>query len=235
MRLGGIVKLGDVSETDEEDEEGRMKHEVERARERATLRHKNTGKWAKAMKGRGELDEDQRMAIGEMLDRGEKLRRRIQGEGNGDESAEDDDDSGEDGEDGVERIKASAFDELAKLREDGEDASEAAGQKGKSVFEMKFMKDAMARQKAQADKIADDFVKDLVGDIPGADSDGEVEHPPNTDTAVERIGGRVSFRPGNAVRSSCAACDNTLTRILADPEHCAVTRLRYIQRHTEVH
>ena len=39
---------------DELDEEGRMKFEVERARERATLKHKNTGKWAKAMQQRGD-------------------------------------------------------------------------------------------------------------------------------------------------------------------------------------
>ena len=72
--------------------------------------------------------------------------------------------------------------------------------KGKSVFEMKFMKDAMQRGKAQADRMADDFMKELIGDVPGADSDQDGEHPPNADTAVERIGGRVSFRPGNVVR-----------------------------------
>src|SRR3981189_1500018 len=49
-------------------------------KERASLRHKNTGKWAKAMKGRHELDEDQRKDITEMLDRGERLRRKIHGE-----------------------------------------------------------------------------------------------------------------------------------------------------------
>lgn len=43
---------------DEEGEEGVLKREVERARERAKLKHKNTGKWARAMKERGELDVD---------------------------------------------------------------------------------------------------------------------------------------------------------------------------------
>ena len=82
-------KLGEGSDDDLDDEEARLKREVERARERATLRHKNTGKWAKAMRARGELDEDQRRDINEMLDRGEKLRRKIQGEGESDEESED--------------------------------------------------------------------------------------------------------------------------------------------------
>ena len=53
----------DEDDEDVDDEEGQLKREVERARERATLRHKNTGKWAKAMKARGELDVDQRREV----------------------------------------------------------------------------------------------------------------------------------------------------------------------------
>lgn len=137
------AKLGELDE--EDDEETRLKREVERARERATLRHKNTGKWAKAMKARGELDQDQRREINEMLDRGEKLRRRIQGQ-DSDESdnGEDEDDSEHDGEAGIQRIKANAFDEIKQLNVADEDAAETTGKKGKSVFEMKFMKDAMS-------------------------------------------------------------------------------------------
>ena len=50
-----MAKLGTEGEDDEDDEEARLKHEVERARERATLKHKNTGKWARSMKSRGHL------------------------------------------------------------------------------------------------------------------------------------------------------------------------------------
>lgn len=194
--------LGEDGE-DEDDEEGRMKMEMNRARERATLRHKNTGKWAKAMRTRGELDEDQRREIGEMLDRGEKLRRRIQGHGSGDETSDEEDaESLGDGEDAAQRIKASAFDELAKLREADDETAEPEGKKGKSVFEMKFMKDAMLRDKHRADRMADDFVKELVGAIPDADSDNEgPSHIDERaeDTATQRVGGRVSYRPGTMV------------------------------------
>ncbi|KAM5539977.1 hypothetical protein V8D89_006480 [Ganoderma adspersum] len=184
-------KLGEGSDDDLHDEEARLKREVERARERATLRHKNTGKWAKAMRGRGELDEDQRRDINEMLDRGEKLRRKIQGQGESDEESEDEESGEEDGEEGLARIRAKAFDELAGLDLDEPEAP--AGMKGKSVFEMKFMKDAMAREQRKANEMIDDFVKEMGG---GEDEDIQqgAEQPQNV--TVQRTGGRVIYRPG---------------------------------------
>lgn len=196
------AKLGEL-EDDEEDEEGQLKREVERARERATLRHKNTGKWAKAMRARGDLDEDQRREINEMLDRGEKLRRRIEGRGSGDDSDGDDDDDSDDNDEGaVERIKNSAFDELRRLDQTGADADDSAeGKKAKSVFEMKFMKDAMARDKLRAEQIADDFIRELGGRIPDEDEDEDAhDDREGSSTGVERVGGRMSFRPGTMVR-----------------------------------
>ncbi|KAI0354648.1 Utp14-domain-containing protein [Trametes cingulata] len=188
-------KLGE-DEEDLDDEEVRMKREVERARERATLRHKNTGKWAKAMRERGELDEDQRRDINEMLDRGEKLRRKIRGEGSGDEESDDESDE-EEGEDGVARIKAKAFDELAALNAD--EAEAPVEKKGKSIFEMKFMKDAMAREQRRANEMVDDFVKEMGGGDPDADEEGdgdahEADQP--SGAVVQRVGGRMVYRPG---------------------------------------
>ena len=190
------AKLGELDDEDVDDEESRLKREVERARERATLRHKNTGKWAKAMKARGELDEDQRKEINEMLDRGEKLRRRIQGHGS-DESGEDDEDSDNDREEGVDRIKAAAFDEIRQLRE-GDVSQESIGKKGKSVFEMKFMKDAMARDQQKADQVADDFIREMGGGVPAEDAEDADTLQPMDNTS--RVGGRMSFRPGPTVR-----------------------------------
>ncbi|KAI0368900.1 Utp14-domain-containing protein [Pilatotrama ljubarskyi] len=192
------AKLGEDDDEDMDDEEARMKREVERARERATLRHKNTGKWAKAMRSRGELDEDQRRDINEMLDRSEKLRRKIRGEGDsGDEESDEDESDEEEGEDGVARIKAKAFDELAALNAD--EAEAPAGKKGKSIFEMKFMKDAMAREQRKANEMVDDFVKEMGGGDPDADAEGEgdaheVDQP--SGAVVQRVGGRMVYRPG---------------------------------------
>ncbi|EIW64453.1 Utp14-domain-containing protein [Trametes versicolor FP-101664 SS1] len=187
-------KLGEGSDDDLDDEEARLKREVDRARERATLRHKNTGKWAKAMRERGELDEDQRRDINEMLDRGERLRKKIRGEGDSGDEDSDDDASDEEGEDGAARIKSRAFDELAAL--DVDDTETPAG-KSKSIFEMKFMRDAMAREQRRADEIADDFVKEMGGGDPDADDDADAEDGDQPSGAIiQRVGGRVVYRPG---------------------------------------
>ena len=174
-------KLG-VDE-DSADEEKELQREVERARERATLKHKNTGKWARAMKARGELDEDQRQEVLEMLQRSEKLRRKIHAKGDEEEEDSDDDTGDED------QVRASAFDEVAKLTEEGPEHPK------KSLFSMKFMKDAMARDNKRAQDMADEFLKDLAG------SDAEIAPDSDDNTKDRPVGvvGRFSFRPGAQV------------------------------------
>ncbi|KAK7695122.1 hypothetical protein QCA50_002312 [Cerrena zonata] len=190
-------QLGEGSDDEDMDEDARMKREVERARERATLKHKNTGKWAKAMRERGELDEDQRRDVNEMLSRGEKLRRRIQGIDSGESGEEEDEsDDDDDGEDTIDKIKARAFEELAALNKD--DTAEVPGGK-KGVFQMKFMQDAMARGELRTKQLADDFINEM--GMHNADDDEDDEFTggrleESNGAAVERVGGRVTFRPG---------------------------------------
>ncbi|OAX41009.1 Utp14-domain-containing protein [Rhizopogon vinicolor AM-OR11-026] len=187
----------DDDEDDDDDAGARLKAEVERARERATLRHKTTGKWAKAMQGREGLDIDQRQAIGEMLERGEKLRRRIQGEMSGDDSEESESD---DGEQNVETIKQGAFEELATLNT-SEDAV-PVDLTSKSVFNMKFMRDAAARQMREADAEADDFVKEMGGEQGSdADDNASAEGASTEGPSVQRVGGRVSYHPGTSINA----------------------------------
>ena len=194
-RLDGAGESAD-GEGDGEDDGERLKAEVQRARERATLRHKNTGKWAKAMRGREGLDQDQRQAIGEMLERGEKLRRRIHGEDSDDDGSEDSESDEE--EQDEEGIKRGAFEELAALRA-GDDAS-LPDLKNKSVFDMKFMRDAAARQSREADAQAEELQKEMGFGIDGeGDDDGTdaiAAAVPTDATMVQRTGGRLSFRPG---------------------------------------
>ena len=184
---------------DDEDESVRMKMEMDRARERATLRHKHTGKWAKEMKARGELDVDERKQISEMLERGEMLRKKIQGQegSDGDEEEEENDDADGD----VATIKARAFEELARLDKD-DDPQPEGNRKERSVFDMKFMKDAMARDQERVDGMVDDFLKEM-GDGENAGS-GSEENCDGTDAnssavIVKRTGGRVAYRPGSTV------------------------------------
>ncbi|KAF9237059.1 Utp14 protein-domain-containing protein [Melanogaster broomeanus] len=189
---------GADADVDVDDEGARLKAEVERARERATLRHKHTGKWAKAMKGHEGLDQDQRQAIGEMLERGEKLRRRIRGEDSGDDMDDEDSESEGADEQDEEVIKRKVFDELAALR--AEDDADAPELKSKSVFNMKFMRAAAARQSREVDANAEELAREMGFGHDGEEGDGASDaagDSPTTDTAmVHRTGGRVSFRPG---------------------------------------
>ncbi|KAH6911086.1 Utp14-domain-containing protein [Coprinopsis sp. MPI-PUGE-AT-0042] len=168
------------SKTADQDEDARMKRETERARERATLRHKHTGKWARQMR-QGHMNEDQRKEIEEMLDKGEKLRRRVQGV-----ASDEDEDEELDPEEAMRRIKAATFDELQQLKEGGNADGEP----------MKFMKDAMARQNAAANREADDFLNELVGVV------------------VQRVGGRTTYRPEAVVGLSFVSSDIHLPDLL---------------------
>lgn len=210
------------------EEEERLKAEIDRARERATLKHKNTGKWAKAMRARGELDESQRRDVNEMLERGEKLRRRIQGVGSGSDDNESDGSGSEfDGEDGVMRVKADAFEELAQLRsvQNADDEEELDKRKSESVFQMKFMKDAAARQNKEVDRMIDDFRKEM-GDIP-AESDREEKGEENERPMQgERVNGRMVFRPAVQVCLSMDDPDSFVDSALCKGtvvEHCSST------------
>ncbi|TFK39375.1 Utp14 protein-domain-containing protein [Crucibulum laeve] len=217
-------RLGEkIDEDDEgsETEEGRLKREIERAKERATLRHKHTGKWARQMKHR-ELDGEGRKEIEEMLSRGEKLRRRIKGMGS-DESEDDGEEENTDGDDldvegDVERIKQGAFDELKKIElQDGNVTFEAQDKKNKSLFEMKFMKDAMARSQLEANRATDDFIKEMGGQPNGTgdDSDAEQQEPqeldPSSGVIAHRAGGRIIYRPGatNGIRITAPPASDT--------------------------
>jgi|ERR1700722_356690 len=186
---------------DEDDEMVRMKLEVDRARERATLRHKNTGKWAKAMKGRNELDVDERRDISMMLEKGELLRRKIQGH-NGSAGDEEEADSGSDeGEENDQsKIRTDALGELSRL--DDNDAPTAENGDGRGLFDLKFMKEGMARDREKTNRMVDDFVAEL-GSGEGSNSeteavDSSTKADPNG-VAIERKGGRVVYRPGKVV------------------------------------
>ncbi|KAF8167250.1 Utp14 protein-domain-containing protein [Crassisporium funariophilum] len=199
-RLGEKIDEND----DSEGEDGILKREMERAKERATLRHKHTGKWARQMRNKEGLDADSRRDIEEMLSRGEKLRRRIKGVGSdeseeGDGEEEDSDDENMDIDGGIEKIKQGAFDELRRL-ETGALSDEEGDKKGRSIFEMKFMKDAMARKEQATNQTMDDFIKEMGGGT-GDHSDEELDEVHELDHSsgviAQRAGGRVVYRPGD--------------------------------------
>ena len=171
-----------------------LKRQADRAKERATLRHKTTGKWARAMKLKGEMDADQRRDMAEMHGRGDVLRRKIQGEeeSSGSEYDDDGDDNDKEGE-GLARLKARVFDELAELK-----GLDPPKEKGKSVFDMKFMQDAAAREQREVNQQVDDLINEIQDSDSATREDGADDHEQTQDdpaVTCERTGGRAFFRP----------------------------------------
>ncbi|CBQ69513.1 conserved hypothetical protein [Sporisorium reilianum SRZ2] len=177
-----MKELGsDVEDMDSDQEmEERLKAERDRARERATLKHKNTSKWAKNILAsrHGEHTQQARNELDAQLRRGAELRSTIQARDIGDDSDSDELTGASADEQDDAQVAADAFDELealeakedAKRRKDEEEFARVGGNKG--VYSMKFMKDARERQYAQIRGEVDDFVAEMQG-LAGDESDAE--------------------------------------------------------------
>ncbi|OUM62553.1 hypothetical protein PIROE2DRAFT_69489 [Piromyces sp. E2] len=154
----------------------RMKLETERARERVTLRHKNTGKWARRMLQRGnDVNEETRQAIIDQLNQHENLKRKIQ---DADEDEDGFDSNDESYDDNAEAIKAKAMHQLDQMEEDID--NEEKPQKG--IFAMKFMQKAFEKQRNEAKQNIINMRKEMEENekLLNEDSDNE-----NTETKDE--------------------------------------------------
>jgi U3 small nucleolar RNA-associated protein 14 len=125
------------------------KEEVERIRERASLTHKNTSKWAKRVLKRGnKVDMNTRKALSEAVRRGDDLLKRMKSTRAGDESDSDED------------LVASAKAVLA----DAKDETSIDGGKRNGLFQLSFMKKGVEKQKALARAEARQLLKELEAD-----------------------------------------------------------------------
>lgn len=128
-----------VEGQDEDSDEAAADHDAKRAEERMSLRHKNTGKWAKSMVQQGfTKDKATRSEMEEMLRRGEQLRTKILGRDENEAEEENND------EEFLNEQDASDDEETKRIKE----------RAGKGVLAMKFMKDAeeAARKRNQLAK-----------------------------------------------------------------------------------
>ncbi|RMX74284.1 hypothetical protein D0869_12754, partial [Hortaea werneckii] len=167
-----------------QDEDEREKMDRRRAEERMSTKHRDS-KWAKQLKAtnRTVWDEGARDSVHDQARRQEELRRRIAGqdvdsdEGSDVSSDDDDEDDGSAAGDDAQTLR-----QLKKLSDDGQ----AAG-KQKGVGNMKFMRDAEARQRAQNDDDVDRLRKELALE----DGDGASE----SEQGEEKGLGRAIFGP----------------------------------------
>lgn len=85
----------------------------------------------------------------------------------------------------------------------GENNDADAGNEQKGVFQMKFMKEAMARKQYATDRMADEFVKEMerVGKEGNPEADDESAYVEDVASGngvvVQRTGGRVTVHPGS--------------------------------------
>ena len=160
-------------------EEMQMKREAARAKERMTLRHKNTGEWAKKMLSRGQHDLETRQAISEQIRRGDDLQRKILGE--------------EDEEEG-ESDSAESLDDIVRNPEKwGEGVVEVEPpEMRKGILGMKFMRDAEERQK----QLNAEMLAQIRTEINREEGDGPNLEAPSSGTVNS---GRKTFVPGDDV------------------------------------
>ncbi|KAL0082960.1 small-subunit processome [Phycomyces blakesleeanus] len=178
--------------------EDQVKAAMDRAEERMSLKHKNTGQWAKRALARGNQDEGTREAIMDQLRRGEQLKRKVQGrdsdDGSEDESEEEDLDVTD---------KEEIMRQLAKLEDEPTKAA-------KGLMSMKFMQEGEKRQKeatdAQIDSFKDEWLSDDSDEEGGSTEKTEKEVP--THSIVENNPGRMAFGAKKANKANASKSEN---------------------------
>ncbi|ETS61391.1 hypothetical protein PaG_04418 [Moesziomyces aphidis] len=220
-RLKAQMAELESEDEDEEDEQAgideRLKAERDRARERATLKHKNTSKWAKNIlhARHGEHNQEARNELEAQLNRGTELRAKIEAREIGD--SDDSDDYSDEGDVDDAEVARDAFDELkalevkeeARRKRDEEELERVGGKKG--VYGMKFMKDARERQYAGIRGDVDDFVSEMhqLG-AEQAGSDDEVAAPAKAES-------RATYVQGNKGRAMYGAASANPTPRAVEP------------------
>ena len=138
------------------------KEEVDRMKERMTLAHKNTSKWAKRILKRGKnVDVDTRRALSAQLKRGDDLRQKMKSTRAG---MDDDDDSEE------EDLADAARKVLADTEMDVAIPAEREG-----LFKLSFMQKGIERQRQKSRQEARELLEELEADDDDrAESDGDV-------------------------------------------------------------
>lgn len=133
-------RLQDMVEEEEGDEDDKLELDINRAKERMSLKHKNNSKWAKRMVNQGfTKDIETRAEMEEMLRRGDSLRQKIMGQ-----TASDKESDGSDNDQN----------EFVSEEENGD--QNKVPNVGKGLLNMKFMRDAQAREKKMNDQLEQD-------------------------------------------------------------------------------
>lgn len=142
------------------------KQEMERMKERMTLAHKNTSKWAKRVLRRGgNIDMDTRKALSAQLRIGDDLRSKMMGEMESD---------GSDDENNL-------VDQAKMLLADAESAENKTKGKSNSLLEMSFMKKGAQVQRKKAIEEARELLAELEGNENSSSDSSDSEKSAESD------------------------------------------------------
>lgn len=139
---------------------------MRRVKERMTMKHQNTGKWAKMALIHGKHDKNLRNAYHEAVQYGNELASKMHNlpanEGESSDSGPDSDSNSDEDEDAPVKTSEAAAKQMAKIFDNAQEsnASEYAG-KYKKIFEMDFMKKAAEQQREKAKLEAQNILKEL--------------------------------------------------------------------------
>ena len=128
----------------------RIEHEeMNRMKERMSLQHRNTSKWARRILRRGaKMDVEERKALSLQIAKGEELRRKVMGEGyDGNESSESE-------------TEEDLIRKAADILKDDED-EDAQGTSKKGLFQLEFMKRGLQKQRTRAKEEARQLLEEL--------------------------------------------------------------------------
>ncbi|KAL3232555.1 U3 small nucleolar RNA-associated protein 14 [Nakaseomyces bracarensis] len=153
-------------------DESDTEHDIKRAKERMTLKHKTNSKWAKDMIKHGMTnDKETREEMEEMLRQGEKLREKI-----------------------IDKQSGESDNNISDLDDDNDSEAPVVGKTG--VMNMAFMKNAEARERQEnKEMIAKLRNFEETGDDGIFDSDDEAKS--TEDTVVLSNKGRRVYNPGD--------------------------------------
>lgn len=144
------------------------KEEVERMKERMTLAHKNTSKWAKRILKRGKnVDVDTRRALSAQLKRGDDLLKKMTTTNIGQDDSESDED----------------LTDTARRVLESEETNGDREEQPKGIFKLAFMQRGLEKEKELAREEARQLLMELEGDGQGSDLEADdIEKKPTIAT-----------------------------------------------------
>jgi U3 small nucleolar RNA-associated protein 14 len=169
------LKESDDAEAAEQDDdyarELEEKAEMERMKERMSLKHRNTSKWAKRVLRRGaNVDADTRKALSEQVRIGDELKKKMKGNYSDDDDNDDEDDS-------------NLLDQARAILTDMEQNHDEQANKG--LFKLDFMKKGLEAQRERAKQEARELLRELEANEKMGSSDDEERNPNSYDKEDE--------------------------------------------------